>query len=715
MQGTWPPSHATGSTLNAKPPAPAAPVPGMRHPFALALVTAVACGSKSPPPAQPMPEPTPPAVAPAEPPTEAKPPPGETPKQVQVDKDTPRTTDAGAAYTVPAGWKIIASGQIAILEPSEPDSHLALVDALGAKDADAAVAMAWKLYRSDFTRPLKIATDDPPREGWDQIRTYAYEVSPNEKRLVIAIALRKQDKWTVVLLDATQGTLEKRGAQFALVGQSLKPAGHNRESFQGKKANKLDAARLAKIDAFVELGLKELGVPGAAVAIVQGGKVIHARGYGVRELGKKTKVDADTLFIIASNTKALTTLLLAQLVDAGKLRWDQKVVEAYPDFKLGTADVTASTQIKHLICACTGLPRQDLEWLFEFAKATPLSELGLLATVQPTTKFGETFQYSNLLAAAAGYVGGHVVSPKLELGKAYDQAMKKKVFGPLGMKHTTFDFKQALRGNHAAPHAWNIDTKSAVARMDINYSIVPARPAGGAWSSARDLIRYVQLELGKGVAPGGKRIVSEANLLARREPQVKIGEWGAYGMGLSLDNKYGVTVVDHGGSMIGFKSNMIFLPDQGVGAVILTNSDEGGVVLGPFQRYLLEQLFDGKPEAEEDLRTAAKTIRENRAKERPRLVIPPDPAEAKALAARYDNAALGSLGVSSGANGSTVFDLGEWKSAVASRKNDDGTISLITIDPGTTGFEFVVGKGADGARTLTIRDAQHEYVFVEKR
>ena len=680
----------------------------------LALLT-IACGPKKSDPVT-----VPPVTETEPPPAETKPPPpdrppGESPKQEQLTADTPRTTGAGVTFTAPAGWKIIASGQISVLEPPEPDSQVAIVDALGAKNSEEAVAIAWKLHRSDFKRKLRLATDQPPKDGFTNIRGFDYEVSPHAHRLDGAVAMQHGTMWLAIVYDVSQATLEKRVAQFGLFVQSVRPPGYAKESFKGKTPHKLDAARLGKIDAFVELAMKELAIPGVSIAIVQDGKVVHAKGFGVRELGKKQKVDGNTLFMIASNTKALSTLLLAQLVDDKKLRWDQKVVEAYPDFKLGNADTTAATQIKHLICACTGLPRQDLEWIFEYAKSTPLTTMALLASVQPTTKFGETYQYSNLLAAAAGYVAAHVVAPKLELGKAYDQAMQKRVFGPLGMKTTTFDFKKALRANHASAHAWDVDNKTRVAGMDMNYSIIPVRPAGGAWSSANELIRYVQMELAKGVAPGGKRIVSEANLLARREPQVRVGEHGAYGMGLSTDTKYEILIVDHGGAVFGHKSNMMWLPDHGIGAVILINADQGQALLGPFQRYLLEVLFDGKPEAEADIRATVKTVAADHAKERPRLTVPPDAEARKLLGTRYENPALGSLTVTTTKQGSVVFDVGEWKSAVASRKNEDGTTSFVPIDPGRVGLPIVAGKNADGARTLTARDAQHEYVFVEKR
>lgn len=632
--------------------------------------------------------------------------------------DTPQTTVLGATFIAPAGWTVIVRGPATILEPPEGDSHIAFVD-VRALDADSAVAAAWKAYRPDAKWPLKISTALADEDGWQNRRSYVYETSPNERRDVRAMTLRRGDVWTVAIGDMSQPTGEKRLAQIALIFSRLLPKGYSRETFAGRKANVLDARRIEELGAFIERAQQQLGIPGVAIGVVQDGKVVFAGGYGVRELGKPEKIDADTLFIIASNTKAMTTLLLARLVDEGKLTWETPVTTVLPAFKLGDAETTKQVLVKHLICACTGLPRQDFEWLMEFRDATADSTLKVLGTIQPTSKFGEMFQYSNLLAAAAGYVAGHVVLPEKEIGAAYDDAMKERVFGPIGMTSTTFDFKTALAGNHATPHTLDIDDKPAIAEMDVNYAIVPVRPAGGAWSSVRDMLKYISMELARGALPDGRRYIAETPLLARRAPQVPIGKDATYGMGLEVDSTWGTPVVHHGGSMIGYKSDMMFLPEHGVGAVILTNSDPGGALVGAFQRKLLEVLFDGRPEADARLAAGAKSMHERIAAERTKLTVPAAAEPAAALAARYLNPALGEIVVSrkttsGGTAQDTWFDFGEWRSRVASKANPDGTTSFVTIVPGMDGLEFVVGK-ASGPRTLIFRDAQHEYVFTEAK
>ncbi len=636
--------------------------------------------------------------------------PGPKPTPQLVTADSPHTTPGGATFIVPAGWSIASDASSVTLQPPEPDTHIAIFD-VHAPGAAEAVASAWGAYRPAMKRPLKVAVPIPDRNGWSDGKRFIYETSPNERAVVVAFALHSGGTWTVILADGTEPTFEKRGAQINVIIQSLRPKGYQRESFAGRKALPLTPERVEALKSFVETSMKKLGVPGASLALIDNGKVVYEGGLGVRELGKPTPVDAHTLFMAASNTKGMTTLLLARLVDAQKLQWNQPAIQVYPAFKLGDANTTRQVEIKHLVCACTGLPRQDMEWLFNFKSYTPASTFTLLSTMQPTSRFGEVFQYSNLMASAAGYIGAHLYEPSRELGPAYDEAMQKQIFDPLGMTETTFDMERAQHGNFASPHADDVDGHPTLATMDNNYSVVPFRPAGGVWTSAHDMTHYVQLELSLGKLPNGEQLVSEENLLMRRKPQIATGEDETYGMGLEINSRWGVPIVHHGGSLFGYKSDWMILPDSGIGAVLLTNADTGGMLLRPLMRRLVEVVFDGKPEAVGDVDSAAANYHALLAKERQRLTVPASQDEVSKLADHYSSSALGDLKVErDGAN--TVFAFSGWKSAVASRKNDDGTLSFITIDPTRSGFEFVRAD-RNGKRALIIRDGQHEYVFTE--
>ena len=510
-------------------------------------------------------------------------------------------------------------------------------------------------------------------------------------------------------MDGSDATFEKRSSPIGKMISSLRPKGYQRETFVGRTPKPLDAERIAALKAFIADGMKQLDIPGVGFSLIDGNKVVFEGGLGVRAMGRPEPVDANTLFMAASNTKAMTTALLARAVDKGLMTWNQSAAEVYPGFTLGDAEVTKQVQIRHLVCACTGLPRQDLEWIFGDGKAAASSTFAHLSTMKPTSKFGEVFQYSNLMVGAGGFIAASRLQPGTELGAGYDKSMRDLIFTPLGMTRTTFDFAQAQSGNHAKPHGDNLAGKTQGASMDLNYTIVPARPAGAVWTSPHDFSRFVLMELGKGRTPEGQALISEANLLARYQPQILVGEDVQYGMGLFIDKSLGITKVSHGGDMLGFHSDMMWLPELGIGATILTNSDSGVRLRGPFFRKILELVFDGKPEADAQLRVSAGNRNAASAKARELLTYPVPAPNVSALAANYVSKDLGKLTVLR-AGGKLHFKFDHWASEVAIRKNDDGTVSYITIDPGEAGTELVLDTKAS-PKTLITRDSQHEYRF----
>ena len=422
-------------------------------------------------------------------------------KAERLARDTPRTTTAGNRFIAPAGWSIAVRGPATVLEPPEGNSAIAIID-LQAPSAESAAEAAWKEYQPDAKWSVRVVNPWADEDGWTDRATYEYQISPNQKRDVRAIVQRAGGTWTVFLADMPQAVAEKRLSQILLIYNDLLPRGYTRESFAGKQAHRLDQARIAQLGQFVEAAMKITGVPGVAVGLVQDGKTVFAGGFGTRELGSNQPVDANTLFMVASSTKAMTTLMLGKLVDQKKITWETPVTDLLPWFKLGNPETTRQVRVKHLICACTGMPRQDLESL-DFNSFTPETAVRALATMQPTSKFGDLFQYSNLLAAAGGFVGGHVAFPGLELGSAYDSAMSTLVFEPLGMHATTFDFEAAQGGNHARPHAPDIDGKPTTALMGPNYLVIPERPSGGAWSNVRDMLTYISWSWPKANCPMG--------------------------------------------------------------------------------------------------------------------------------------------------------------------------------------------------------------------
>src|SRR5436305_13346195 len=232
--------------------------------------------------------------------------------QDSTAKDTPQVTAAGVTFATPAGWSVSSDrSAISVIAP-EGDTHVVVLDEK-APDAATAIAQAWGTYKAGFTRPLRTSVDIPNRDGWTAGKQFLYETSPNEKVVVAGIARHAGDNWSVVLLDGSEATIEKRGAQIGLIVGSLRPQGYQRESFAARKPLPLTSERIETLRSFVETSMKKLAVPGAGFALIDQGKVVYEGGVGVKALGKPDPVDSKTLFIAASDTTGMTTLLVAKL------------------------------------------------------------------------------------------------------------------------------------------------------------------------------------------------------------------------------------------------------------------------------------------------------------------------------------------------------------------------------------------------------------------
>jgi CubicO group peptidase (beta-lactamase class C family) len=616
---------------------------------------------------------------------------------------------AGITYTAPNGWAAAAAGPTEVYTAPEGNLRLAVVKIGEAADAGAAAAKAWALFNPQAQREVRLATAGAPGDGWDERVNIAYRTSPSERAVAAATALRQGGEWVVLITDGSELVANKRMAAISQVGESIRPAGYTPESFAGQTANRLTPERVQLLRDFVARSAEELEVPGVAIALVDQGEVVWQGGYGVRSLGEEAPVDEHTKFMIASNTKGMATLLLSVLADEGKLRWSQPVTDLYPEFRLGSDETTKSTLVRHLVCACTGLPRKDYAFILADSGAPASDTFRQLAQSEPTSDFGELYQYNNLMASAAGYLGGALAYPDMELGAAFDQAMTTRILDPLGMKDTTFDFTVGEAGNWARPHGYDIAGEVTLLSNRFNHLITPHRPAGGAWSTAADMAKYVQLELSKGLSPQGERVVSEANITERRKRGVPIGENAWYGMGLMERQVADVSVVTHGGTLQGYHSNFYLLPDAGIGAVILTNSDAGASMLGPFLRRLMEVVYDGKPEATQEIAVAAARLEKQADAKRASLTVPGDPEVLAGLASMYVHPEIGSITIDR-RDGTYAMKAGFVEGPIATRANADGSVSLVTAGPGLISVEAVVGE-RDGRPTLTVSDNQHEYVY----
>ncbi len=409
------------------------------------------------------------------------------------------------------------------------------------------------------------------------------------------------------------GLLAGPAVPVALAQEATPVAG---EVAPALRAANLDERVLAEFDAYVAAQLGRFGVPGAAVAVVHGGETVFARGYGVRAAGSAEPVTPDTLMMIGSNTKSMTALMAATLVDDGFAAWEEPVAWLLPGLRLSDPDLTERVTLADSFCACTGLPRRDMELILNFNELTPQSLIGSMERIPVTAPFGEVFQYSNQMYAVGGYAAARAAGAPLgDLQSGYELAMRERVFGPLGMDRSTFSLADVLAdGDYAHPHGSTIGRAVVPIRLQQDQAFAASvAPAGGLWSSANDMAAYVSMQLADGVGPDGQRIVSAESLARARDERVALppaeGLAGSlatsitgYGMGWGIGSWHDQPLVNHSGGTLGFVSEVGFLPESDLGVVILTN---GGPLASPFvysiQYRLFELAFGTAPEIDAEL------------------------------------------------------------------------------------------------------------------
>jgi CubicO group peptidase (beta-lactamase class C family) len=331
----------------------------------------------------------------------------------------------------------------------------------------------------------------------------------------------------------------------------------------------------AAIDRVMADALKTWDAPGAALVVVRGDQVVVLKGYGRKRHDRPDPVTPDTLFPLASCSKAFTSTLLAVLVDDGKLDWDDPVRAHLPGFKLSDPHADALVTLRDLLAHRTGVGGNDLLW---YRAPWGIDEVLKRAEKLPLSyPFRGGFDYSSIMYMAAGRAAAH------RAGRPWETLVKERITGPLGMTgvaFTTTDIPAAA--DRATGHR---RTKAGKVEVMPAYEMPEPNPAGSVHATARDLAAWLKFHLAGGVV-GGKRLVSEKNLAETKTPQTIIRLDGAaramnpdtvqlsYGMGWVVSDHRGKRVLAHGGQIDGFRVQITLLPDEQLGFALLNNLHE---------------------------------------------------------------------------------------------------------------------------------------------
>ncbi|MBK7500851.1 MAG: serine hydrolase [Ignavibacteriales bacterium] len=327
------------------------------------------------------------------------------------------------------------------------------------------------------------------------------------------------------------------------------------------------------IDSYIHRGMNNWQIPGVAVLIVKDGKVIFEKGFGVKELGKDDLVDENTLFMIGSNTKAFTGTALAVLEYDEKLKLDDKVIKYLPDFKMKDEWVTKELNLQDIVSHRMGLETFQGDFMYWTSDLNADEVIEKFGMISPKYNFRTKYGYTN-----AGYAIAGKVIEKVS-GLSWGEFLKEKIFKPLEMNRTVPLSEEFVKSdNIAKPHTY----------VDGKISLIPFQnidnlaPCGSIGSSVNDLSHWVIAQLDSGKYDGVIAIPFSAIQKTRqllsierrvRHPYNKT-HYSLYGMGWAFQDYEGREIVMHTGGVNGFVTSVTLMPEEKLGIVVLTNTDQ---------------------------------------------------------------------------------------------------------------------------------------------
>lgn len=349
-------------------------------------------------------------------------------------------------------------------------------------------------------------------------------------------------------------------------------------------------APLAGLDDYVTAAMEAWNVPGLALAVIADGEVVHARGYGVRDVRTGAPVDENTLFAVGSTSKAFTSAALGLLVDEGRVSWDDRVIDHIPWFAMYDAYATRELTVRDLLTHRSGLSRGDAVW-----SRWPHDRQEIIRRIrflEPTRSFRSAWQYQNLMFLTAGEV------VRVTSGQTWDDFVDDRIFTPLGMGRSVTSVTELDRlDNVATPHVHVDGIATPVAHKNIDN----VGPAGSIYSSVAQMARWVGVHLAGGIH-SGERLFSDSVMAEMHRPQMLIQadapenslhprdapmNFNAYGLAWWILDYRGRKVVDHGGGIDGMRAHVAFMPVEGLGMVALSNARPNNLIVA-----LMYRVFD---------------------------------------------------------------------------------------------------------------------------
>lgn len=614
---------------------------------------------------------------------------------IKITADEPVTTPSGAQLMAFKGWKMTKYGDGLEFKSPEGSSRYVYyelpTDAF--KTSKDALKETYRRYAPISDMDEFDTKSWEKHQGYTDILQIQY-ANIESQQVGIGVVKKHGDKWYCTFMGGRKDAFVKRVGQMQSMYDTFKRSDEvaKEEAYTKRiaslKPRLFDEKTAAAVDNFMQKHLEALGTPGAAIAIVQDGKVVHAKGYGKRIYGQDLPVTEKTLFPIGSASKMFTSYLAAEAVRQGKIQWDTPIYTLLPEFVTKDKEYTQQITIKHALSMTSGLPRRDFTWGFRNDDAAGvLKEMAHMPSVmQPGTRY----IYCNHGVASAGYAIARTFVPEGSLDDAWKKAMQTIVLDPLGMTSSTYDLAKVQTMEYAAPTANDIQLQLIPTPMSVQEHLQGYAPAGALWSNAEDLGKFMVAELANQDPVHAKRW----------EPVVHIAENMQYGLGFFIEQKKGLKTRYHSGAIIGAKAQITFYPEQNFAIAVMVNDGLG--LLNELVESLAPEIIFQSPDKWvsnsakylEMLPTLKDIVKTESSELTKDLDMTPDAAWLESLVGKYHGKELGDVEIAI-VNGKGIMKTPYWESEFG-RKNEDGKDMLIMLQfpyPGLMNFEVKKNNG----------------------
>jgi CubicO group peptidase (beta-lactamase class C family) len=479
------------------------------------------------------------------------------------------------------------------------------------------------------------------------------------------------------------------------------------------KAQHADRSKFIKdsLDLYISRALTNWRVPGAAVCIVKDNKIVLMKGYGIKELGLLNYVDVNTLFMIGSNTKAFTATALAMLQANNKLSLDDKVTKYIPEFKLENKFAGQEATIRDLLCHHLGFQSFQGDFAFYNTNLTRPQVIEKLGQIKAPYSFRTKWGYTNAAFLTAGEIIPRVTS------KPWEVYLKEAIFAPLGMTNTlalSKDFSKSL--NRTVAHTLTDGRLTPIPYPQLD----DLAPAGAIGSSVSDMSKWVLALLNNGKV-GNRQVIPQAAIQATREPQDIVGSqyhlngennFQLYGLGWFIQDYSNHRLVMHDGGVSGYLSSVTLSPQDNLGIIILTNTDQNK--LSEALRWEILDVFFGRGYRNysdaylNTYKTAAATAQQTDRKLRDSVILNQRPAlPPTAYTGKYSNSLYGSMTVTQGENSDLEMRFEHHPTMFAKLQPLGGNRFYATFSDPTMGkaiFPFTVQNGKVNSVKVKVAD-----------